>query len=64
MIAVENFTDVEKIEFLVNIRRARELVDYPCLVVGEWFNIPLTERGRKIYLSLLDEAERYAETLE
>lgn len=57
MIAVEKHTDVEKIEFLVNIRRARSLAYYPCLVVGERLNIPLTERGRGIYLSLLDEAE-------
>ena len=58
MIAVEKFNDVEKIEFLVNIRRARELANYPCLVVGERLSIPFSARARGLYLALLDEAER------
>ena len=57
MIAVDLLTEDKRIEFLLNIRRARSLADYPCLVVGERLNFPLTERGRELYLSLLDEAE-------
>ena len=64
MIAVEKFNDVEKIEFLVNIRRARELANYPCLVVGERLSIPLSTRGRGLYLALLNEARKYTESFD
>ncbi|MGI6784388.1 MAG: hypothetical protein ACOX5A_09220 [Aminivibrio sp.] len=55
---IDLLSEVERIEFLSNIRRARELVDHPCLVVGERLNIPLSIRGRGLFLALLNETER------
>ena len=58
MLDTDLLSSDERIEFLQNIRRARDLADKPCLQLGERLGIPLTARARGLYLAMLDDVER------